>query len=604
MRYSLNRLQSYIQDLLPEVDILKEKIIFSAFEVESIEQIGSDTVLDIKVLPDRASDCFSHRGMARELARICGLRIFHEEKSVRICEVHEDVIIVSGAVSAYTLIRMKTQKQKDTPRWMKDYLTSLGQRSISLFVDIANTVMFDLGQPVHIFDAKKVVGGIAVRESINQETITLLTGETIILPKGVLIIADHEGPLAIAGIKGGKRAEVDEHTEEVLIEVANFDPSIIRKTTRMLRLHTDASKRFENTVPLSYTKDGVQASIAHIETLVGGEIISMFSYTKEEVVQKEISFTTADITRLLGVWVTDSLVKDVLARTGWEYTEKADFYTVLVPLDRPDIKGVHDIAEDIGKLAGYEHAGSIETLPFELPIVHDDVYTQSQSVRAYFIENGYSEVYNYTFTKKGKVEIAYGPKDRSALRTNLLDGLVLSYEKNKKNAPLLMTDTVRIFEIGTVFLGEPEESVSTEGFGASNEEMRVAWKSQNDSGEMTLLEFIEKKENIIHDLIVPDISKRTPFKDWSVYPYIVRDVAVWVLEKEKEEILEMIAQNFAKEYCAVPARVFDRFEKEGKVSVAYRFVFQSYEKTLTDEEVEGYMNHLVEKLDPSIYILR
>lgn len=596
MKYSLSRLQTFIQDPLPEVVVLKEKIIFSAFEVESVEKVGGDTVFDIKVLPDRASDCFSHRGMAYELARICGLRIHSEEKNTHTYDIREEVQLSSDAVRLYTLVRMGTQRQQESPSWMKDYLTSLGQRSISLFVDIANTVMFDLGQPVHIFDAKKVVGSIAVRASKEEEIITLLTGETIILPQGVLVIADDEGPLAIAGIKGGKRAEVDEHTEEVLVEVANFDPSVIRKTARTLRLQTDASKRFENTVPRTYTKDAVSASIGHIETLVGGEVTGVFSYIQEEEKQKEISFTTGEIVRLLGNWVTDALVKEVIARTGWEYTETADFYTVLVPPDRPDIKGVHDIAEDIGKLAGYEHAGSSEVLPFELKINHDDVYIHSQRVRAHFIEEGYSEVYNYSFTKKGKVEIVYGPKDKSALRATLSDGLALAYEKNKTNAPLLMIDTVRVFEIGTVFLGE-------EG-GIFQEEMRVAWKSEKDSGEMTLKAFLEKNNITLQTLTTPDISTRLPFKGWSVYPFIVRDVAVWVLKKEKEELLEMIAQDFAKEYCTVPARVFDTFEKDGKVSVAYRFVFQSYEKTFTDEEVEGFMNHFVEKLDPSVFVLR
>lgn len=587
MKYSLKRLQTYIQDPLPEVEVLKEKIIFSAFEVESVERVGGDTVFDIKVLPDRASDCFSHRGMAHELARICGLTILKKEKGEIVCDVRENVTLLSDDVLAYTLVRMKTGVQKKTPSWMGDYLLSLGQRSISLFVDIANTVMFDLGQPVHMFDAKKVIGSIAVRPSVKEEAITLLTGETVVLPEGVLVIADDEGPLAIAGIKGGKRAEVDEHTTEVLIEVANFTPSRIRKTARMLRLGTDASKRFENAVPLSYTHDAISETVSLVQTLAEGDVVSSFSFS-EEYKEKQISFTTEQLARLLGNWMTDSLVKEILVRTGWEYTEAADFYTVIVPSDRPDMEGNHDIAEDIGKLAGYEYAGSIETLPFQLTIAHADVYIQSQSVRAYFIEQGYSEVYNYTFTKKGNVEIAYGPKDRSALRTNLLDGLMLSYEKNKTNAPLLMVDTVRVFEIGTVFLGEEE--------GVFQEEVRVAWKSEKDFGEMKLSDFIQQKSLGVAPLVVPDISKRTAFKDWSVYPFIVRDVAVWVLEKDKEDELETIAQDFAQEHCVIPARMFDRFEKQGKVSVAYRFVFRSYEKTLTDKEVDT----LFEKLQKNI----
>jgi phenylalanyl-tRNA synthetase beta subunit len=127
---------------------------------------------------------------------------------------------------------------------------------------------------------------------------------------------------------------------------------------------------------------------------------------------------------------------------------------------------------------------------------------------------------------------------------------------------------------------------------------------------MTLTDYIEKNSLAPQKLVVPDISVRPPFKEWSLYPCIVRDVAVWVLEKDKERELETIAQDFAKAYCVVPARIFDRFEQTvasntiPKTSIAYRFVFQSYEKTLTHEEVEGFMKHFLKRLDTSVFELR
>ncbi len=588
MKFSLKRLQYYIEDPLPTSNVLRDAIIFHAFEVESVEEVGDDTVFDIKVLPDRAHDCFSHQGMAHEIARICDLEYKTLEFSLVEPTTTDGVLVSSDAVRRYMAIRMSAVDQKGTPMWMREYLASLGQRSISILVDIANVAMFDAGQPVHIFDAKKVIGDIVVRQAYEGEKITTLTGEEKVLSGEITVIADQEKVLAIAGIKGGVAAEVDEETTDIIIEVANFEPTAVRKASKILKLQTDASKRFENDISLIKGDQAVHMVCELVMSETKAVLDSVFDSKKITEPFRTISFERKDIVRILGEWITDELLRNTLIKLDWEYTELAGLYTLSVPQERIDCTGIHDIAEEIGRLAGYHNAGVRSTLPFTLFLAHDDSFKNAQAVRTHFIKEGYSEVMNYSFVKKGEVEISYGPKDKSALRTNLSEGLLVSYKKNILNAPLLGSDTVAIFEIGTVFLNDKEE-------------FRVGWADKSGVYEISLEEYVQKNIPDEKDTTLTVAIHQKRFVDWSPYPHIVRDVAVWVLEAGKEEELDTIVTMFGEEYCKIPVRMFDRFEKDGKLSVAYRFVFQSDEKTLTDEEVDSFMHNLLEDIKEKSY---
>ena len=263
MLISYNWLQTYFKEKLPPADKVAEVLIFHSFEIESVEKHSDDFIFDVKVLPDRAHDCLSHRGVARELSVHLGTKVVEDKKPLGVSggkpkrplsiNVKEPTFCLR-----YTSLLIEGIKIGPSPGWLKSRLESIGQKSINNVVDATNLVMFDLGQPLHAFDADKVKGGIEVRMAKDGEKITTLGGKEITLEKDILVIADDEAPLAIAGIKGGNKAEVDAGTKNIILEAANFSPVSVRKTSKRLGIQTDSSKRFENELSPETAKEAIE----------------------------------------------------------------------------------------------------------------------------------------------------------------------------------------------------------------------------------------------------------------------------------------------------------------------------------------------------------
>jgi phenylalanyl-tRNA synthetase beta chain len=584
MKYSYKWIQKHIDGDLPKPETLKEKIIFHAFEVESIEEVNGDTIFDIKVLPDRAGDCLSHYGMAREIAGLLNLSLKEESFESIEKELTLPIEIQTDKCNRYIAIKIDGVTVGPSPEWLKNAIESIGQRSINNIVDITNYILLDQGQPVHAFDADKIDGGIVVRFAKENENIITLSEEEKKLKPTDMVIADYLGALAIAGVKGGKTAEVSNDTKNIIIEIANFDAVSVRKTSRSLNLITDASKRFENNVSPEIAVRSALMTCALINDIAGGEVTGVKDTYLAPPQEKTITFTLSDITRLLGNSITTDILKEVLTQYGYTFTSDSDTFTLSVPSYRSDITGAHDIAEEVGRVYGYENIEA-KALPFTPIVENSDVFIKTNAVRNHLLEQGFSEVLTYAFRKKGEVYVAYGPKDKSALRTNLSEGLKESYEKNKLNASLLGLREVKLFEIGTVF-------------SAQGEEVNVATVDKGTIQELSLEDYIAQyKVDISKNELVTTKTNPRPFKVWSPYPYIVRDIAIWIEDKENRAALEKIVEEFAEKYCVRSPELFDTFEKEGKVSVAYRFVFQSDEKTLTDEEVNKDWQHLIDTLE-------
>ncbi len=582
MKISYNWLQKHIEEKLPTPSEVVEIIHTHAFEVESSEQVGSDTIFDIAVLPDRAHDCLSHKGMAREVAGLLGLTIKKSTLSaLPELSLSIKVEIQSELCRRYVAVEMTDVKVGTSPAWLKDTLEGLGMRSINNVVDATNYVLLDWGQPVHAYDADKIDGGVVVRMAHEGEQITTLSQEQKILSVDDLVIADYLGPLAIAGVKGGTSAEITESTKRILIEVANFEPVSIRKTSKRLGLQTDASKRFENEITPEMAQGAAEQVIALIKDIAGGEVVGVSDTYSKPVEPRTLSFKLSDITKLLGSSINEAEIDLWISRYNIDFKKDGTVYNITVPKERLDITGAHDIAEEVGRLVGYDHIPSLE-LPVSTPAPSPE-YRSICATKYWLAENGFREVMNYSFVKKGDVYISYGAKDKSALRSNLSDGLKESYEKNKLNAGLLGLDSIRIFEVGTVFIGDKEF-------------VHVATCDKGTFEELPLATFIEKyKVDISAPITMTELPSAT-FKPWSVYPFITRDIAVWVEGSENLAVLEDLVTTFAKMYCVREPVLFDHFEKEGRTSVAYRFVFQSFEKTLTEVEVEKWLSELVEKI--------
>ena len=320
MIVSYKWLQTYFGEKLPEAENLEEVLTLGAFEVEDINKVGDDYILDIDVLPNRAHDCLSHRGIAKEIALLLGLNIKQSKKDSLLS--NSDITIQvknkeQNLCNRYIGKKISGIKVAESPDWLKERLEAIGQRSINNIVDATNYVMFDIGQPLHAFDADKVEGDIVVRLAKKGEKITTLSGDEVKLDESVLVIADEKDPLAIAGIKGGKKAEVDENTTSIILEAANFAPVNVRKTSRRLNILTDSSKRFENEITPEMAECGMYEVSALVVDVAGGSNTKVGEVT--DVYHKKsnpykIGVSMDEINRCLGTHITKKEVEDILGR--------------------------------------------------------------------------------------------------------------------------------------------------------------------------------------------------------------------------------------------------------------------------------------------------
>lgn len=585
MKYSYKWLQKHIEQKLPEVNELAEKIIFHAFEVEEIEMVGDDFFLEIKVLPDRAGDALSHYGMAREIAGILDFKL--KTKLENITEKYSPIKfdIQTDKCTRYSLMHISNLEIKDSNIEVQNLLKTIGQNIYNSVVDATNFVLHDIGQPTHAFDADKIVGNIVIRNAFDGEKIITLSDEEKELNTQDIVIADDEGILAIAGIKGGKRAQVDQNTKNILLEVAHFDATTIRKTSRRLGLITDASKRFENNVSNNLVPKAVALLSKMILETSSGVIENYSDHCLVVQEENEITFTVDDVKRKIGQHITKDIIINVFDRYGYIYTVDEDRFIFIPPFFRQDLKGAHDIAEEVGRVYGYQNVEA-KDLPDIFKSNTDEINSKVGIIKKFLIDQGYTEVLTYVFRKKSDIYVAHGPKDKSALRKDLATGLSDSFNLNRLNAPLINMKEVKLFEIGSVFNLVNGEIV---------EEVKVGIVSKSGIEEYSLDDFINKF-NIVDDGESLQVSNEVhQFKSWSPYPFIVRDVAVWI-PKDDENVklqLEEIIFELKKDKDVFSIELFDSFTKDEKISFAYRIVFQSDTKTLTDEEVTSKMEPVI-----------
>ena len=596
MKISYNWLKAYIPKV-PSPEKLADIFTYHLCEVEGIEKkTNGDTIFDINILPNRAHDLLSHQGIAREIASLLDIEYIDPTLKYKIPDFKQTTLqikIEPEKCRRYMGRIVRNIKVDSSPDWIKEHLESIGQRSINNIVDAANIVMYDYGQPIHCFDLDKVKGDLIVRHAENEEEIVTLDNKHIKLIPADLVIADEVNVLAIAGIKGGKIAEVDNNTKNIIIEVANFDPASVRKTGKRIHIFTDALKRFENDLSpelVSFAMLAISALFVEYGIQEFEEVVDV--YPKKQAVQT-LSFDINKISKILGLKISSKEMNNILKRYNFEYTSEEDNFEIIVPFMRLDLGLEEDMAEEVARILGYDKIKSkIPRLDFKPKI--NDTYLKIQCARSKLLKEGYSEVINYTFAGKGKIEVLESASDKKFLRTNLSDGLKESWKLNKNNLSLLEDYAVRIFEIGTIFL-------------ENKEELHIVYNEDEKIIESTLEEFFQLKENSsILDRFKKEkfgisnlddfSSKSKKFKMWSLFPFISRDIAVWVPEKITSSEVEKIIKDEAGLLLLKGPDLFDEFRKDGKISYAFKLVFQSYERTLTDTEINEIMLNITNKI--------
>lgn len=472
MNFSYNWLKEYIPNL-PSPEKLAEILTLKSFETGKIEKQKNDFLLEIDILPNRAPDCWSYLGLSREIGSLLSKKI--KEPKIKFSEADENIknsfdldIEAKKNLNVYYLKIIKNVKVSASPVWLKKKLGLYGINSINNIIDSANLAMLEIGQPVHIFDYDKISGKkIIVREAKEGEKFVSLENKTYSLPKGALVIADKKDILALAGIKGGKKAKVNNKTKNIIIESASFPSPLILKTSKEINLITDASRRFGAGLSPYFAKLGLEFCVSKIKKIAGGKI-SRNALEFENLAKKlPIFLPFSKIENILGKKINEKEILKILKSVYCDLKMPA----VFPPTWREDLKIKEDLIEEIARIYGLKKIESRRIISEIKLGKSEEKNAIKEQIKETVARAGFNEVYLYSFigekdlkllgeeTARKTIEIGnfFRPEFRylrPSLSVSLLKGLS---EAKKYSSPALL------FELAPVF-SKTEKSKDTPEF--------------------------------------------------------------------------------------------------------------------------------------------
>lgn len=421
-----------------------------------------DNVIDISITPNRG-DCFSIRGIAREVAVINQLQMNEPEiKSVDATITDEKKVVINtdGAPRYLGRVIKNVNVKAATPEWMEQALARSGIRTHSILVDITNYVLMELGQPMHAFDLAKIEGTVHVRQAKPKEKLQLLNDQEVELQDDVMVIADDQKALAIAGIMGGLASSVTDDTTDIFLESAFFAPLAIAGRARRFGLHTDSSQRYERGVDFELPLIAMNRASQLIQELAGGEFGPITVAEKSDLLPKReaIELKQAQVDQLLGYKVAAEFITDALTRLGCEVTVQADGeWSVVPPSHRYDMAIYQDLIEEVARIDGYDNIQiSLPSMDVQLAKYQDRF--EIAQLRQTVVTLGYQEAISFSFAD-AKLEKQLNPQvsplmlanpissDLAAMRSTLLSSLIpcVQYNLNRQQS------RVRFFELGLRF---------------------------------------------------------------------------------------------------------------------------------------------------------
>ncbi len=438
------------------------------------EYLGLDNqIFDISITPNRG-DCFSVRGIAREIAVINDLPVQTPDLDISTPTTDDftatdyptpSVMVQAVAACPRYLLQSISaiDRSIETPKWMVDALIHSGLRTHNFLVDVTNYMLLELGQPLHAFDADTIVGDIVVRLATPDETLTLLNDQTISLTGDELVIADDQGVLALAGIMGGKRSSVTPSTTNILLESAFFSPIVIAGRARRFGLHTDASQRFERGVDFELPALALARASALIASITGGQAGQLIKIENSAELPKRtpINLPIVKVREVLGIDIAPNTMVRILTQLGFMVEEGADSLLCTPPSYRFDMSIKEDLIEEIARIYGYENIPS--TLPYlQVSMDYDDTADLTYEMKLALVNIGYMEAISFSFSDAkleglldddalGAVLALANPisSDLAVMRRTLLSSLLpcVQYNLNRQQA------RVRFFETGLSFVG-------------------------------------------------------------------------------------------------------------------------------------------------------
>ncbi|MGM9881845.1 MAG: phenylalanine--tRNA ligase subunit beta [Bacilli bacterium] len=630
-----------------------------------------DTLYELDVHKHRNNDCYYHIGFAYEIAAILNKKVTLPDNAHS--EIDENInnnikIKVETEKCPYYTARMvKDVKVGESPEFIKKRLLSAGMRPINNVVDISNYVMLEYGQPLHFFDKDKLGDTILVRSAFDNEEIITLDGNKRTLSSSDIVITDGKKPVCIAGVMGGENTEIDSSTKNILIESAIFDAVSIRNTASRLNLKSEASIRYGKGLNYEYTDLALERAVHLLEKYASAKVLS--GVIKHDCIDKSkkiVSFTNEEVSNLLGLSLTDSDIETELGRLDFKYTKDDKNFVVTIPHRRLDIDpNVNDIAEEIGRLYGYQNlASTLPTIPLRKGEYKGDVKIRKEASKR-LRSLGLNEVKTYTLTSPDMAKtFKYEDKnainlpnpmslDKSVIRTSILPSLINVYEYNKARK----VSNIFLYEISKTYDSSYTEDTKI-GILMKGNYLDSSWNNKNNKCDFyiikgiieNLLDYLGfknrysfEKETLpemhpgisakiildnkdllgvvgrVHpsynkdDIYVAELSltklyekeiKPIKYKEASKHPEVVKDLAFIVdVNTSSEEIGRQIKKSGGRLLDSYI--VFDVYSNlsNGKKSIAYSLTFKDPNRTLTSEEVTEVFNRIIKDVEDNCHAI-
>jgi len=426
-----------------------------------------DSILDIELTPNRG-DCLSIRGVAREVAALTNSRLKKPVKAVEMAVQTRGKLpikLTASDVCPHYVGRIirGLDVSAETPLWIKERLRRTGLRSLGPCVDVTNYVMIELGQPMHAFDLEKINGHIEVRYANGREKLNLLDGSTIQPEKTDLLIADKNGPLALAGVMGGAASAVSDQTKDIFLESAFFSPEIVAITTRDRGIHTDSSHRFERGVDFELQLEAIERASFLLTEIAGGLCGPVIEKTIAVKMPKKepITLRNMRLNSVLGTKITTRQMVSRLQGLAMQVKGKSDAVKVTAPTYRFDINIEADLIEEVARVTGFEK------IPETAPVAHLQITAEEERIlpirrlQSCLIDRDYQEVITYSFIDRAMHE-QFSPDSRavelenpialdmSVMRASLWPGLIKTMQLNVNRQ---MSD-LKLFESGRTFISD------------------------------------------------------------------------------------------------------------------------------------------------------
>jgi len=661
MKLSYRWLKEYC-DFDLSVKDLCERFTVAGLEVEGYSDVGDDVMIEIEVTADRP-DQLSHLGVAREIAAMVGSELRVPEiqltESDKPASDFASIDILDPALCPRYTARIITDvKVAPSPKWLQDHIETVGLRSVNNVVDITNFVLMECGQPLHAFDYDKLnENRIIVRLASKGEKMMMIDQTDKELNDDTLVIADAKRPVAVAGVMGGLDSEVSDSATTILLESAYFEPKCVRRGSRLLALHTDASYRFERGVDPEIVEWASRRCAAMIAEIAGGTVAAgMIDVNHMEPWNRQVSLRVPRIKRVLGTEVPADNIKRMMSSIGFEIISSADgMIEMKVPSFREDVATEIDVIAEVARLYGYDNISDQSNLTVQIGTVPEWEQVKNLA-RSVVTSLGYTEV---TCSSLVSVEQASKPTywaqdgilalsnplnpNEAAMRRMLLPSLLEVKSLNQDKG----TARTEVFEIANVYTRPelkplPDEKTCLAIIGEDTfydlkgtveillDRLGLAGKWELEPAQVPLLDpnicakitlegetlgymgQIDKDEiadrdlrsapfgcELDFDLIEKKACLTREFVELPKFPAVDRDLAVVVDEAVVWLDIQSCVEKTAGELLE-SVSFFDLYRGKqigpGKKSLAFSLRFRSTDRTLRNEEVDEVVEQVVAEL--------